>query len=527
MSNEFDLEEILREVSLMKQEAAEAAAPKSEAPKNPESAPVPPPEAESPAKAAEKSDTQKQAKKRRLQKERSIRRTTPFFTTLAIITVIAWLLPLRETVSETEKRELEKFPAFSLSSVVDGTYFAKIGDWFADSFTFRESWMAIGDQIEGLYGHSDIAITGSITHTGDIPSVPTVTEPPSEAAEPEPAEASSPPEAPDTTGAPAETAEPEPTQTPEPTQSPEEVLMGMEYSADSSAIIMNGDVYPATVFSEYYCDLYAENISNAAELLDGKCRVFTVIPLRCTSVKLAKNVREYMGFKLDEDVLAYITSKLDGRVGFVNTLEPLAAHKDEYIYYHSDHHWTALGAYYAYTEWAKVAGEKAVSLDEYTEGSLEPYTGTFYHNSTKKNPVTVDTVYTYDPPGDVHLYIIDNGTSDSPSYRGFEQDVITPMTAAEKYAAFLAGDHALCTFVNNSIDDESACLVVKDSNGNPFSYYFTQHYKYVYVVDYRLYFNRTLKNFVDCYGIDDVIFCTSMFLVQSEGCNNLLNSFIR
>jgi len=80
---------------------------------------------------------------------------------------------------------------------------------------------------------------------------------------------------------------------------------------------------------------------------------------------------------------------------------------------------------------------------------------------------------------------------------------------------------------NNSIDDESACLVVKDSNGNPFSYYFTQHYKYVYVVDYRLYFNRTLKNFVDCYGIDDVIFCTSMFLVQSEGCNNLLNSFIR
>ena len=166
-------------------------------------------------------------------------------------------------------------------------------------------------------------------------------------------------------------------------------------------------------------------------------------------------------------------------------------------------------------------------MDEYTEGALEPYTGTFYHNSTKKNPVTVDTVYTYDPPGDVHLYIIDSGTGDSPSYRGFEQSVVTQMATPEKYSAFLAGDHALCTFVNNDIEEESACLIIKDSYGNPFCYYYTQHYKYVYVLDYRYYFNRSLSNFVDTYGVDDVIFCTSMFLVQGEGCNSLLNSLIR
>ena len=28
-------------------------------------------------------------------------------------------------------------------------------------------------------------------------------------------------------------------------------------------------------------------------------------------------------------------------------------HKNEYLYYKTDHHWTALGAYYAYRAWAQ------------------------------------------------------------------------------------------------------------------------------------------------------------------------------
>lgn len=74
---------------------------------------------------------------------------------------------------------------------------------------------------------------------------------------------------------------------------------------------------------------------------------------------------------------------------------------------------------------------------------------------------------------------------------------------------FLAGDYPLCTFVNNSITDGSACLLVKNSNGNPFAYYLTQHYQYVYVMDYRKYWHRTLTEFVDYYGVEDVLFCLS------------------
>ena len=92
---------------------------------------------------------------------------------------------------------------------------------------------------------------------------------------------------------------------------------------------------------------------------------------------------------------------------------------------------------------------------------------------------------------------------------------------------FLTGDVPMATFVNNSITDGSACVLIKNSNGNPLSYYFTQHYQYVYVLDYRKYFSLSLTQFVDRYNIDDVLFCFSSGQAQSSGGNALLEQFIR
>ena len=39
-----------------------------------------------------------------------------FFLSLGLLTVISWIIPLRPTYSEFEKRELTKFPSFSLQA---------------------------------------------------------------------------------------------------------------------------------------------------------------------------------------------------------------------------------------------------------------------------------------------------------------------------------------------------------------------------------------------------------------------------
>ena len=57
------------------------------------------------------------------QKRRARLPGLPFFLALGVLTVIAWILPLRPTVSAKEKRTLEAFPEFSLSAVTDGSYF--------------------------------------------------------------------------------------------------------------------------------------------------------------------------------------------------------------------------------------------------------------------------------------------------------------------------------------------------------------------------------------------------------------------
>lgn len=48
--------------------------------------------------------------------------------------------------------------------------------------------------------------------------------------------------------------------------------------------------------------------------------------------------------------------------------DAMQSHQNEYIYYRTDHHWTTLGAYYAYKEWAEKSGQAATKpITEYTQ----------------------------------------------------------------------------------------------------------------------------------------------------------------
>lgn len=46
----------------------------------------------------------------------------------------------------------------------------------------------------------------------------------------------------------------------------------------------------------------------------------------------------------------------------VDIYDVLNQHKTEYIYFNTDHHWSGLGSYYAYTKFAEVAGLSRLPL---------------------------------------------------------------------------------------------------------------------------------------------------------------------
>jgi len=80
---------------------------------------------------------------------------TVFFVLLALLTVTAFLIPLRPTRSYSEKRSLTPFPAFSVNALLSGDWFDGISAWFSDTFPGRETWLTVGAGVEQLHGVGD------------------------------------------------------------------------------------------------------------------------------------------------------------------------------------------------------------------------------------------------------------------------------------------------------------------------------------------------------------------------------------
>lgn len=478
------------------------------------------------------------AKAKKPSKFRSVLYSLPVILIFLAVTVVAWIIPLRPTVSDTEKRNLEKFPDFSVDALLDGTYFDDIGVWFSDTFTFRETWIDTASSLEYLYGSKTVAIYGDIGTSDDIPEInlsDNSTEAPTEN-EKTPIETAEPEEATEPTAEPQETEEEfDPREEDSTEEAPGDisgdawggqVIEEDEYIGNSAIIQIGNATYGITGFVQTYADKYSESMSKAAELLDGKARLFCLLGLENTTFMLTRDDRIKMGCKLEEDAIAYMYSNMDPRVHTVSVFDKLIAHNSEYLAFRTDHHWTATAAYYAYEEWCEEAGVEPVPLSEYEVMEFPGFFGTYYAKASKSHLLEADTVVAYVPPGNITLYLSDlSGDS-----LGWEQAVITDMSKSQsgaKYSAFLAGDHARGTLINDDITDGSSCLVVKTSIGNPFVYYLTQHYQYVYVLDVRYYTGKKLTAFVDHYGIDDVIFLHGTGLTTTSGGIGLINRFVK
>jgi len=74
-------------------------------------------------------------------------------------------------------------------------------------------------------------------------------------------------------------------------------------------------------------------------------------------------------------------------------------------------------------------------------------------------------------------------------------------------------------------------VLIKGSYGNPFAVFLSQHYKTVYVIDYRYYYQvwgyLTLSRFADERGVEDVIFLIAMTTSQADSTAQYLNNYCR
>lgn len=271
---------------------------------------------------------------------------------------------------------------------------------------------------------------------------------------------------------------------------------------------------------------YADNVNAVADALAGKASVYMLpIPLS-SGVSLPDDLYGKDIFADQKAAEQKIIGYMNGNVKSVALYDALLAHRTEYIYFRTDHHWTATGAYYAYEQFCKAKGITPTPISSYQVDEYDGFLGTFYRDSSQNatmgaNP---DKVVAYHPLSTEAT--LDYGDSENASLtRGKIIYDESDAPASLKYGAFITGDNAYSIINNPDVTNGSSCIVVKESFGNAFVPFLTDHYQTIYVLDYR-YWKGSISQFAQSKGVQDVLFVNNLSAIRSTALVGYLHDVV-
>ena len=271
---------------------------------------------------------------------------------------------------------------------------------------------------------------------------------------------------------------------------------------------------------------YADNVNAVADALAGKANVYMLpIPLS-SGICLPDDLYGKDIFADQKAAEQKIIGYMNGNVKPVALYDALLAHRTEYIYFRTDHHWTATGAYYAYEQFCKAKGITPTPISSYKVDEYDGFLGTFYRDSSQNatmgaNP---DKVVAYHPLSTEAT--LDYGDSENASLtRGKIIYDESDAPASLKYGAFITGDNAYSIINNPDVTNGSSCIVVKESFGNAFVPFLTDHYQTIYVLDYR-YWKGSISQFAQSKGVQDVLFVNNLSAIRSTALVGYLHDVV-
>ena len=368
--------------------------------------------------------------KQRRQKAAQQRRThnvmlAGIFLLILLVFAIINLCTKTKEFSESENRSLATMPAFSLSSLADGSYFSGLTNAFNDQFFSRDGWISMKLREDSLLGRKDsggvyLCENGYLIAAPDTPN--------------------------------------------------EEALQ------NTAAAIQQ--------FAAEYPDVTMQTM-----LIPGASAIL--------KDALPKNapVRDQL-----QDI-AHATELIGSTVQHIDVSENLAAHAEEYIYYKTDHHWTSLGARYAFEAAGGALGvHSAVTYDIYTvttdfEGTLASKSGSHQQ---------LDSIQIYVPEDASLEYYV--------NYLDTQEQVCSMFQSAclevkDKYTVFFGGNHPMLE-VHTTANTGRSILIFKDSYANSFIQFLIPYYDNIILIDPRYYYDNVDLIMTNS-GITDVLFLYS------------------
>lgn len=409
-----------------------------------------------------------------------------FALTIAIISIIGLIIPLRPKESVSEKRKLAEFPKITFDSLKSGDFFDGFNTWYSDSYPGREGLVALNSKIKSYYGikslkDDTVKIHGDVQKGDDIPD------------------------------------EYDPNAVVTENSTSEENYDKIDANGDSQSIgavfVVGNRAFEYYNFSQAQANNYISSMNKLAEKLSGKAKVYNMIVPTSIGITLPDSYMGHINSSDQQKAIDYINSGLNSQIVKVPILKTLMSHRSEYIYFNTDHHWTQLGAYYAYCDFAKSAGITANPLDKYEKVEFDGFLGTFYNDTgkipeLKSNP---DTIFAYKPNSSAKMVYTD-AKGQQISWPIVND--VSKYPESIKYSCFIAGDNPYTEIHNPQITDGSSIMVVKESFGNALVPFLVENYENVYVIDYR-HFTGSISKIITDKKIDTVLYINNVSAIRN------------
>lgn len=206
----------------------------------------------------------------------------------------------------------------------------------------------------------------------------------------------------------------------------------------------------------------------------------------------------------DEDISKISSTLSKDKIGFVDLRERF---KSEYkngsqLYYKTDHHWTAKGAYTGYQELCKALGITPIDDSTLKKDSYPDFYGTTYSSSG----------FWLTPPDNIEIWNNPKNSDRNISVKITEGANIKTsgsmyftdhLKEDDKYPVFIDGNHAL-TEITNTNAKNGTILLIKDSFSHSLAPFLAENYSKVVLVDLR-YYKESVSDLVTTYNPEQVV----------------------
>lgn len=255
---------------------------------------------------------------------------------------------------------------------------------------------------------------------------------------------------------------------------------------ESNGVFLGEDGYLIEDFNKPNEDAVLENIKAINNFSVRYKDIKQYMLISPTAVSILKDKLPIDAPIIDQE--SYIQSykeKMQSSVNFVDIYKTIYDHRDEYIYYKTDHHWTSLAAFYSYKELAKVMGLEETANDYYREQLVS---NNFFGALSSKSGYNVkegDKISVYLPvnEGDEHVVVnyVDEQEKTATLYSS------EALNKKDNYEVYLKGNHPLVKIKTNAKNTKTL-LIFKDSYANSFIPFLVKDFSKIIVVDPRYYY---------------------------------------